>query len=57
MLTLIATGASNREGATALNISLNTVEDHLTVIYAILGTERRSEVIAFALRSGLGRVW
>jgi DNA-binding NarL/FixJ family response regulator len=41
---LIAQGASNRNAATALFVSVRTVETHLATIYRKLGIHRRAEL-------------
>jgi len=49
----IASGDSNRDIATRLNISLQTVKHHLTSIFDKTGTSTRLELALFALRQGL----
>lgn len=49
----IASGDSNRDIATRLNISLQTVKHHLTNIFDKTGTSTRLELALFALRQGL----
>ena len=56
VLGLIATGASTSEIAAALTISTNTVERHITNLYAKLGARNRSDATAYALRHGLAGV-
>ena len=41
---LIAEGASNRDAATALFVSVRTIETHLATIYRKLGIHRRAEL-------------
>jgi DNA-binding NarL/FixJ family response regulator len=53
ILTLAATGSSNREIADQLGISARTVERHLTAIFTELGVERRSSAIVLAIDAGL----
>jgi DNA-binding CsgD family transcriptional regulator len=53
VLRLVARGMSNREIATALVVTVNTVEVHLTRIYDKLGVRGRSSATAYALRHGL----
>lgn len=49
----IAAGDSNREIATRLNISLQTVKHHMTSIFDKTGTSTRLELALFAIRQGL----
>jgi len=49
----IAAGDSNRDIATRLNISLQTVKHHLTSIFDKTGTSTRLELALFAIRQGL----
>jgi two-component system, NarL family, nitrate/nitrite response regulator NarL len=49
----IAAGDSNRDVATRLNISLQTVKHHLTSIFDKTGTSTRLELALFAIRQGL----
>lgn len=49
----IAGGDSNRDIATRLNISLQTVKHHLTSIFDKTGTSTRLELALFAIRQGL----
>ena len=53
VLALVAGGASNKEVAAALVISLNTVERHVANIYTKLGVRGRAEAAAYAVRTGL----
>jgi DNA-binding CsgD family transcriptional regulator len=53
VLGLLAQGLSNREIAGVMWLSERTVERHITGLYRKIGTERRSEATAFALRYGL----
>jgi DNA-binding CsgD family transcriptional regulator len=50
---LVATGASNRELADRLFISLNTVKIHLSHVFAKLGVSSRSELAALVARRGI----
>jgi len=54
VLTLVSGGATNKEIAAGLVISLNTVERHLANIYTKLGVRGRAEAAAYAVRAGLG---
>jgi two-component system nitrate/nitrite response regulator NarL len=49
----IASGDSNRDIATRLNISLQTVKHHLTSVFDKTGTSTRLELALFAIRHGL----
>lgn len=49
----IAAGDSNRDIATRLNISLQTVKHHLTSVFDKTGTSTRLELALFAIRQGL----
>lgn len=49
----IASGDSNRDIATRLDISLQTVKHHLTSIFDKTGTSTRLELALFAIRQGL----
>jgi|SRR5579859_614747 len=53
VLQWIARGCSNAEIATALVVSVHTVERHVANIYAKLGLSGRAEAIALAVRHGL----
>ena len=53
VLQLIATGRTNQEIANILVIALSTVKSHINNIYGKLGTNRRTQAIAFAREQGL----
>ena len=53
VLELLANGVSNSEIAERLNISVATVQFHLTGIYGKLGVRTRSEALVQAARQGL----
>lgn len=53
VLELLTRGAVNKEIATALAISENTVKNHLKSIMEKLHLENRVQVVAYALREGL----
>jgi NarL family two-component system response regulator LiaR len=52
VLCLVAQGRSNRQIARALDLSVRTVEAHLTHIYAKLGVGSRTEAALLAQRRG-----
>jgi DNA-binding NarL/FixJ family response regulator len=54
VLTLLATGLSNKQIAAELYLSTATVERHLATIYRNLGLGGRVEAARFALENGLG---
>src|SRR5829696_4833952 len=56
VLGLLAAGHSNKEIAAQLFLSERTVERHITTVYRKIGTRRRTEAMAFALRHGLANV-
>jgi DNA-binding CsgD family transcriptional regulator len=56
VLGLLAVGHSNKEIAADLFLSERTVERHITNVYRKIGTRRRTEAMAFALRHGLADV-
>lgn len=53
VLQLLTRGAVNKEIASALNISVNTVKNHLRHIMGKLHLENRVQVVSYALREGL----
>jgi predicted ATPase/class 3 adenylate cyclase/DNA-binding CsgD family transcriptional regulator len=53
VLQQLVTGATSREIAEALVVSVATVDRHLTHIYTKLGVRGRSEAIAWAIRNGV----
>jgi predicted ATPase/class 3 adenylate cyclase/DNA-binding CsgD family transcriptional regulator len=53
VLRRLVTGATTREIAEALVVSVATVDRHLTHIYTRLGVRGRAEAIAWALRHGV----
>src|SRR5215217_2612938 len=56
VLGLLAASHSNKEIAAELFLSERTVERHITTVYRKIGTRRRTEAMAFALRHGLADV-
>jgi DNA-binding CsgD family transcriptional regulator len=53
VLRLVAGGATNKEVATALYLSVKTVERHLLNVYAKLGVRSRTEAAGYARANGL----
>ncbi len=53
VLQLIAQGKSNKEIATLLNISVNTVAVHRARVMETLGLHRTAELVLFAVKKGL----
>jgi DNA-binding NarL/FixJ family response regulator len=53
VLRLIAAGATNREIASRLDLSTNTVKSHTSAVYRKLGARNRAEAIAEARRLGI----
>ena len=53
VLILVARGKANREIAHELQISIKTVEYHMTNILGKLGARNRTEAVLKALRQGL----
>lgn len=54
VLELVSTGKTNREIASALHISENTVKNHLKNILEKLHLKNRVQAAAYALRKGIG---
>jgi DNA-binding NarL/FixJ family response regulator len=50
LLRLIAQGTDNRSIALALNLSVKTIENHLTALYRVLGVDSRLKASQYALR-------
>lgn len=50
LLRLLTQGADNRNIALALNISVKTVENHLTALYKTLGVDSRLKAVNYALQ-------
>jgi DNA-binding NarL/FixJ family response regulator len=53
VLALVARGATNKEIADALSVSVHTVKSHMRKILAKLHLDRRQEAASYALREGL----
>lgn len=53
ILRLLATGARTQEVADSVFLSVKTVKNHLTSIYAKLGVQTASQAVAAAYRAGL----
>ncbi len=50
LLRLIAQGSDNRNIALALDLSVKTIENHLTALYRVLGVDSRLKASQYALR-------
>jgi DNA-binding NarL/FixJ family response regulator len=50
LLRLLTQGADNRNIAQALDLSVKTVENHLTALYRVLGVDSRLKALSYALR-------
>ncbi len=55
MIALLAAGRENAEIATALGVSVHTVERHVANIFVKIGVRNRAEATAWAHRRGLAR--
>ena len=53
VLALLAEGASNKEIARALALSIHTVKFHVATLTEKLGARSRGEAVAIAIRAGL----
>jgi len=53
VLLLIAQGKSNKEIASLLNISANTVAVHRAHVMETLGLHRTAELVLYAVKKGL----
>jgi orotate phosphoribosyltransferase-like protein len=56
VVTLLAEGLTNRDIASELKISPNTVRNYLSQIFDKVGVSTRTELVRFALASGSSRV-
>src|SRR5678816_485331 len=50
LLHLLTQGVDNRHIATELDLSIKTVENHLTALYRVLGVDSRLKAVHYALR-------
>ena len=50
LLRLLTQGADNRNIAQSLDLSVKTVENHLTALYRVLGVDSRLKAVNYALR-------
>jgi DNA-binding NarL/FixJ family response regulator len=50
LLRLLTQGADNRNIALSLDLSVKTVENHLTALYRVLGVDSRLKAVNYALR-------
>jgi two-component system, NarL family, response regulator NreC len=55
VLQLIAQGKSNKEVASLLNISVNTVAVHRAHVMEALGLHRTAELVLYAVKKGIVR--
>jgi DNA-binding NarL/FixJ family response regulator len=55
-LQLIVEGKSNKEIATSLNLSANTIAVHRANIMNSLGIHKTAELVVYAIRAGLVNV-
>ena len=53
VLRLLAAGRTNRQIATALGLSVHTVDAHVASLYAKTSARNRAEATAYAYRTGL----
>jgi len=53
VIRLVSKGATNEEIGQELNISANTVKNHLRNILAKLGLRNRAQAVTYALQHGL----
>jgi ATP/maltotriose-dependent transcriptional regulator MalT len=53
VLALVAKGLSNREIATTLSVSLETVKSHVKHTYAKIGVRDRAQAVIRAYEAGL----
>jgi DNA-binding NarL/FixJ family response regulator len=53
VLTVVASGKSNKEVARELSVSEDTVKGHLKVIFVKLGVTDRTQAVTLAMRRGI----
>jgi DNA-binding NarL/FixJ family response regulator len=52
---MIAAGRANKQIASALSISVSTVESHVTRLYLKIGARSRADAAVYALRRSVRR--
>ena len=54
VLALLAQGLGDEEVSKALGMSRNTIKNHVSAMYKVIGVHRRSELVVWARERGLG---